>query len=245
MKISTQQLPLTQSKQVGFTLLEMLLAIVLLSIVMALAYAGLRSITKSTERADRLIQSQTHIRATQQFMQRQLATALPIAYFSREDDEQLVFEADNDFIQYVAPMPGYLGAGGPHVQQISLERTRDGEYELLFRHVPLLSFEEDSMRDVEPFVLLRGIEDGEFSMVGRDEEGQLTDWSSDWEETAQVPMAIALNLDMQDESLASWPELQVGVRIDGTAGRLRSARRATSAVGGVLERRRQLLEENE
>ena len=228
---------LHKPSQQGFTLLEVLLAITLLGLIMSLAYGGLRSITRSTDRADRLIQAQTHLRAAHQFMHRQFATALPIAYLSEDDEDRFVFEGGDDFIQYVAPMPGYLGAGGPQVQQISLERGRDG-FQLVFRHVPLLAYEDGILDDVDPFVLLRQIDSGEFTFMSQDEEGRLTDWESDWEETAELPMAVRLEMDMEEESLVEWPALQVSMRIDGTAGRLRrGSRQGTSQLGSVLRAR--------
>ncbi len=227
-------------KQSGFTLIEVLLAITLLGIIMALAYGGLRSVTRSTDRADNLIQQQTHLRATQQFIHRQLARSLPLNYLVDDDDQFYVFEGERDRMQFVAPMPGYLGAGGPQVQELSLERGSGGGYELLFRHVPLLAYEDGILRDREPFVLLRGLEDGEFQYKSLDREGRLSDWENEWEEPEEIPVAITMDIEFDEDSLVEWPELSISMRIDGTAGRLRRSRRnaePTGELGRVFERR--------
>lgn len=204
----------------GFTLIELLLAITLLGLVMALAYGGLRSITRSTDSADELMQQQTHMRATQQFIHRQLVRALPLSYWVDNDDQRLMFEGERDWIQFVAPMPGYLGAGGPQVQRLELARDAGGAYQLQLSHVPLLAYEDGSMRDAEPFVLLRNIEEGEFEFKGQDDQGELTDWESDWETPTTLPVAINLRLSMADDARVSWPQLYAALRIDSTSGRL-------------------------
>ncbi len=213
-----------QSTQAGFSLIEVLLAITLLGIIMALAYGGLRAVTRATDRADELIQEQTHLRATQQFLHRQLARSLPLNYLVDNDDQFYVFEGERDRIQFVASMPGYLGAGGPQVQELSLERGQDG-YELVFRHVPLLAYEDGSLRDSQPFTLLRGLADGEFLYMSLDRNGHLSDWENEWESPEEIPVAVSMDLEFDEESLVSWPLLTISMRIDGTAGRLRRSRR--------------------
>ncbi len=221
--------------QSGFTLVEILLVMTLMGMIMTLAFGGLRSVTRSTDRADELIQEQTHLRATQQFLHRQLARSLPLNYLVDDDDQFYVFEGERDRIQFVAPMPGYLGAGGPQVQELSLERSHNG-YELVFRHVPLLAYEDGIMRDVEPFTLLRGLDDGEFLFMSLDRDGRLSDWEDEWESPEEIPVAITLDLEFAEDALVTWPMLTISMRIDGTAGRLRRSRR-NAEPSGELGRR--------
>lgn len=204
----------------GFTLIELLLAITLLGLIMALAYGGLRSITRSTDSADELIQQQTRLRATQQFFHRQLARALPLNYRQDDEGKWLKFEGEPSWLQFVATMPGYLGAGGPQVQRLELVQNTSGSHVLQFSHVPLLAFEDDSMENAEPFVLLDNIDDGEFEFKGWGEQGELADWESNWETPAVLPVAINLNLTMTGDVRVSWPRLYAALRIDSTSGRL-------------------------
>jgi len=221
-------------QQQGFTLIELLLAITLLGLIMALAYGGLRSITRSTDSADELMQQQTHLRATQQFIHRQMVRALPLSYWIDSDDQRLQFEGERDWVQFVAPMPGYLGAGGPQVQRLELARDAGGTYQLQFYHVPLLAYEEDSMRDAEPFVLLRHIDDGEFGFMGQDDDGELTDWESSWETPATLPVAVNLNLTMMEDARVEWPQLYAALRIDSTSGRLQQSDGSNARLRSIL-----------
>ncbi len=222
------------NRQHGFTLIELLLAITLLGLVMALAYGGLRSITRSTDSADELMQQQTHLRAAQQFVHRQLVRALPLSYWVDNDDQRLMFEGERDWIQFVAPMPGYLGAGGPQVQRLELSRDAGGVYQLQLSHVPLLAYEDGSMRDAEPFVLLRNIEAGEFEFKGQDDQGELTAWESSWETPATLPVAVNLRLTMAADARVSWPQLYAALRIDSTSGRLQQTDGRDAVIRALL-----------
>jgi len=200
----------------GFTLVEVLLAITLLAIVMAVAYSGLRSVTRSTDRVEELNQNATHVRATQRLLHQQLARMLPLAY-SEQDGERIVFAGEREVIRYVAPMPGYLGKGGPQVQELALESGSGGK-RLVFRHAPVVGDASEMMRQREPVVLIEDIIDGGFSFIGFDERGKLTDWMDTWEQPGQMPTMVSLQLELPESSELFWPELRVRTRVDNTAG---------------------------
>ena len=123
-------------KQRGFTLIELLVAISLLGIIMAMAYQGFRVGTRSVDQGEALVDRTNRLRVVHQFLRTQLSRAMPLAMKSEEiDDRQLavIFEGDDESMRFVAPMPGYLGHGGPHEQLLRLERGKN-DLELLFSH---------------------------------------------------------------------------------------------------------------
>ena len=126
----------TISKQSrGFTLVELLLAITLMSILLGLTYTGLRAATRSSERGEKMLAAGGELRATHQFVRRQLNQMLPLSFALSDDADEIriVFSGDARSIQYVAPMPGYLGTGGPQVQLIELAGSGDDSV-LQFSH---------------------------------------------------------------------------------------------------------------
>ena len=70
-------------RNTGFTLVELLLAITLMSILLGLTYSGLRAATRSTERGEIILANNGEIRTTHQFVRRQLNQMLPLAFVSR------------------------------------------------------------------------------------------------------------------------------------------------------------------
>ncbi len=203
----------------GFTLVELLLAITLMSILLGLTYSGLRAATRSSERGEKLLAAGGELRASHQFVRRQLNQMLPLSFAESDDMEEvrIVFEGDARRIQYVAPMPGYLGAGGPQVQLLELIQVDNGEDVLQFSHALLQGFEEERLFDREPVILLEHVDSADFEFLGKDEEGELTGWTANWDQEHMLPVAVRLNLEFSEGLNLRWPDLVAGVKVDETA----------------------------
>jgi general secretion pathway protein J len=201
----------------GFTLVELLLALTLMSMLLALAYGGLRAATRATDRGQNILEDSSRIRMAHQFVHRQLNQVLPLAFEENEDDaERTVFLGTADRIRFVAPMPGYLGFGGPQVQELAIVRGED-HLELVLSHALLQGFEEGLLYERPPILLLEDIESASFSFLGLDEEGELSGWSPTWETPGVLPESIALDVEFIDDVYIRWPLLTASVRIDPMA----------------------------
>ena len=203
----------------GFTLVELLLAITLMSILLGLTYTGLRAATRSSERGEVLLAAGGELRASHQFMRRQLNQMLPLpfALAGGSDEIRVVFEGDSRHIQYVAPMPGYLGTGGPQVQLIELAQGDDGDVVVQFSHALLQGFEQDRLFDRDPVILLGGVDSAVFEFLGRDEDGELTGWTSSWDQQDLLPVAVRLDLEFAEDLNLRWPDLLASVKVDEQA----------------------------
>jgi len=211
----------------GFTLVELLLAITLMSILLALTYTGLRAATRSSQRGEQMLAAGGELRSAHQFIRRQLNQMLPLSWAETDDPEaeRIVFEGDATHIKYVAPMPGYLGTGGPQVQVVEVAGDGEGGYVVRFSHALLQGFTDERLHDRDPVLLLEGVKSAEFAFLGKDEEGELTDWSTSWDEPEQLPVAVRFDVEFEEGMRVEWPELAAGVRVDeqslqGAGGRL-------------------------
>lgn len=201
----------------GFTLVELLLAITLLSILLGLAYGGFRASTRATDRGQAILEESSRLRLAHQFVHRQLNQILPLAFAEGEEDGlPQVFEGRASSIRYVGPMPGYLGFGGPQVQQLELVASDNGQA-LVLSHALLQGFEEAKLQERDPILLIDGIQRGEFSFQGRDEDGEPAAWQTAWDEPNVLPLAVTLDLEFGEEAYMAWPPLVASVRIDGAA----------------------------
>jgi general secretion pathway protein J len=209
----------TQGRRIarGFTLVELLLALTLMGMLLALAYGGLRAATRATDRGQTILEDSSRIRMAHQFVHRQLNQVLPLVFEQSEDgDERSVFQGTADRIRFVAPMPGYLGFGGPQVQELAIVRGED-HLELVLSHALLQGFEEDHLYERPPILLLEDIEAASFSFLRLDENGELAGWSSTWDIPEVLPESIALDIEFIDDVYIHWPQLTASVRIDPAA----------------------------
>ena len=108
----------------GFTLLEVLMAIVLLALLLAGAYGGIKTSVRAMhagEAGDRACRSRAHGAG----IPAPSAEPDPAAAVTRRPTTRsYVFEGERGFMRFVAPMPGYLSHGGPYVQTLELTRGR-------------------------------------------------------------------------------------------------------------------------
>jgi len=204
----------------GFTLVELLLAVTLLSILLALAYGGLHAATHATDRGQTILEESSRLRMAHQFVRKQLNQAIPLSFSQQEGDVaqgqvQEVFLGNVSSIRFVGPMPGYLGFGGPQVQQLSLVPGDHG-LELVLEHALVQGFEESRLTERDPILLIDHIDSAAFSFLGRDDTGDLLPWVSEWGETDTMPVAVALDIDFEEGAYTQWPLLVAAVRIDGS-----------------------------
>lgn len=204
----------------GFTLVELLLAITLLSILLALAYGGLHATTQATDRGQTILEESGKLRMAHQFVHKQLNQAIPLA-FNQEDgkttegDKPEIFDGTSTSIRFVGPMPGYLGFGGPQVQQLSIVSGEHG-LELVLEQAPVQGFEESRLAERAPISLIDHIASAEFSFLARDEDGELLPWSPVWEATDTLPLAISLDIEFEKGSYTDWPLLVAAIKIDSS-----------------------------
>ena len=107
-------MPAPAHRRGGFTLVELLLATALLSILLGLAYSGLRSSIRAADRGQDILQQSSRLRMAHQFVHRQLNQMLPLGFAQSEtDDSFTVFQGSQSSIRFVAPMPQFqlTGAG--------------------------------------------------------------------------------------------------------------------------------------
>lgn len=202
----------------GFTLVELLLAITLLGILLALAYGGLHAAIQATDRGQVILEENGRLRMAHQFVRKQVNQAIPLTFSQLEGqtlDDQVaeVFLGSAQSIRFVGPMPGYLGFGGPQVQQLTIV-SGDNGLELVLEHALVQGFDESRFSEQAPIRLIDRIASATFSFQGRDENEELLPWTSAWEDTGLLPVAIALDIEFEEGAYTDWPMLVAAVRID-------------------------------
>ena len=195
----------------GFSLVEVMLATALLAAGVGLAFATLGNATVATERAEAAAQRQERLRAVQAFIRRQVEAALPLPFEPVDaTGDVIVFEADDESLRLVAPMPGYLSRGGPYLQTFRLVRGAGG-MRLEFVH-QLLTPEGPLDPEREPEILLDGIREGRFELRTLDDLGEPGAWTARWEDSSQIPLLVRLRLRL-DDPRAQWPGLVAAPRL--------------------------------
>ncbi|HEX6833068.1 MAG TPA: prepilin-type N-terminal cleavage/methylation domain-containing protein [Rudaea sp.] len=205
----------------GFTLLEVLLAVVLLALLIAGAYGGISASVRAMHAGEKAIERIDRVRTASEFLRRQISRTLPLA-FAQTETERDVFQGGSDFMRFVAPMPGYLSHGGPYVQTLQLVPA-EGGLQLVFTSSMLNGFDLAKSQDAgetPPVVLVDHIRAGKFEYRGLDEQGQLSNWTSNWDEPSATPLMVQIALDLDSGGQVNWPTLAVPLMLDAGAARV-------------------------
>ncbi len=220
----------------GFTLIEVVVSLLLLSLLLAAAWGGIHTAVKAIHSGDQAIERMNRLRVTQQFLRRQISHIMPLAFWRDEfSGKNIMFQGEPDRMRFVALMPGYLSQGGAYVQALALQRSREG-LELTFNHAMLNGFSDEDMfsGDDDATLLMGGISRGRFEYRGLDDEGALGDWKDTWEEPDQLPVMVRIDFRMRADSGMSWPVMVIPLMMDvGSLSRAARSRPVPGLQDGV------------
>lgn len=224
---------MVDSRQQGFTLIEVIVVFTLLAMIMAMIFSGLDSGRRTAEKGEKRIEAISEMRMVQGILRRQISRALAVGIEENEEGQMAVFYGDEDSITFVSMMPGYLGNAGPHIQKIEITSDSDGQF-LQYRHGSLSNYDDENEQsgfdEAEPIVLLENISSGSFSYIEVGEDGFPTDWVSEIENNTVMPMMVQLDIEMNDRAKEGWPLMQVAMQIDASSSGTRRRRSAVNLI---------------
>lgn len=201
----------------GFSLMEVLAAMALLSIVLLGVYSGISTAGRIVRSGDRAVERMDQVRSAQAYLRSELAQALAVAYAENDDGDPVVFQGTADSMSFVAPMPGYLSRLGPQLQKVALVSDGKASYRLQVQLFMLPPDGADPVAMGEPEVLLRGVRKGAFAYRGMNDQNQPGDWQPEWADGRRTPSLVRLELDAGPG--VAFPTLVAPLRIDPSAAR--------------------------
>ncbi len=208
----------TASRMRGFTLIEVLLATVLLAAGMALAFAIVRSTLTISTRGEAIASQNERMRGVENFLRRRLASAMPLPLDNnRIDGAAPVFQGDAQQMSFTADVPDYLGRGGPYVH--TLQVSSKGQLKQL--HIGLVLLQagqqvpENPPRSME--LLADELKEVRLRYRGIDPvRNGLGDWQPQWQAPGRMPMWVSI--EVIPAKGAAWPPLVVALPQQGMVG---------------------------
>lgn len=197
----------------GFTLLELLVALVLFGLIAVLLLGGLRFGARVWEAGVASNERAFEVQMAQTFIRRQLSRArAPVPVEGRESP-YFPFEGTREAVGFVSTLPAHLSVGGLH--RLSFYVTEASGRKRLMVSWRLLQDEADggAQNDGEEFLLLDRVEGVEFSYLGRDKEGE-PGWRESWEDEQRLPALVRMRVEFGEGDGRYWPELVIAPRIE-------------------------------
>lgn len=204
-----------KNRSSAFTLLELMLAIAILSAVTVVMYMSLSVIAGAWRRTVVVSDSMNH----GDFVMDQLVMGLRSAYYPQAGisrDYGFIHEdngdgpGSSDRISWVKLGSAVVGrncqfAGTPHRIEISLDESDNSEG-IAFRAWRLQGQPEDfDPDDVEPVVFSRKVVGFNVRTAARTKSSGEVDWQDDWNETNRLPLAVELTVFMESDETGEAP----------------------------------------
>ncbi len=214
----------------GFTLLELLIALALIGLMVALLFGALRFAGKAWDASDARLEHNTAMSMVWRYLDARFSQARNLKRKLEEGEEaHFFFQGNHEAVEFVAPMPAHLGAGGLYIIRIYRQRE-NGKGKLMMTrwlyHPEVLAGEsglpawrplgalgithdDRNRNDLRAWysssTLLEDVKSLEFSYYGRaDPDAQSADWSDTWEDRKLMPILVRMKL--VDER-GEWPEM--------------------------------------
>lgn len=215
--------PGKRSPHRGFTLVEVLIALTILSLMLGTLFGSLRVTSRSWAAAAGRADVNESMRLGMDFLRRGIEQAVPLRN-TGDEGERLLFIGSPGRLQFVSPLPAHTG--GAVLYWLMLEwRAADGKQgDLVLRYRPLHQMrapvgdagtETDFVEEVSVLEDLGAVA---FRYYGRPRAGDPPDWHDHWRNASRLPELVRIDL-TPASSRVSWPALVVAPRVDDQPGR--------------------------
>ncbi len=190
----------------GFTLVEILVVMTLMSVVMLALGAAMRTIAQTGERVDQRLQRADEMRVATSFLAGTLGriSARRSQAPTAVGGSLALFSATPVAVMWVGVMPARYAAGGRNFFRVGLERQA-GRTDLVIRFTPWTGaavFPDWTTADSRVLV-------PDVSGLALEYQQQDGSWRGDWTDPQALPARIRMSL---RTPAAEWPPLTIALR---------------------------------
>jgi general secretion pathway protein J len=197
----------------GFTLVELTIALVLLSLIAAVMFGSLSFAGRSWDAGEAKAMQVSEMRQAEEFLRGQLSSQFPLRA-KKALEFPLRFAGARDEIRFAAALPARVAEGGVYYFRLAVVREGDRSRLVQERVIPdPAGTDEPDFRDAGRSVLAEGIAEIRISYFGRDAGANDADaptWRDRWDDKQRLPQLV--RIDVVPEKGLPWPPLVVEPR---------------------------------
>jgi general secretion pathway protein J len=198
----------------GFTLIEVLIAMTLLSLMVVLLFSSMKICADSWQKGEDKIAKVNDVAIVYQFFQHHLTVAKPLWNDFSGEEKIFAFQGEAQSLKFVSSFPASAKKSG--LQLFSLKLINDGDEKVIQVSItpffPVAEGEEWRQEEVD---LLRHVRSFSLSYFGSDDPQTEGIWQDEWLNKESQPRLVKVKIEQDDDSF--WPEMVVELKLAGTA----------------------------
>ena len=195
----------------GFTLIEVLIAMTLLSIMVVLLFSSLKICADSWEKGESKITDVNEIAVVYNFFQRHLSAAKPLWNDLTEKEERTFsFQGKTRSLQFISAFPASAGRSG--LQLFSLDsQEEDNEQVIKVTITPFFPITEGEEWHKEEVTLIKHVSEFTLAYFGSDEGTSEDGWAEEWLDKQVLPRLVKINIKLENGIF--WPEMIIDLKV--------------------------------
>lgn len=200
---------LNKHKLTGFTLLEVMLAMTLLSIMVVLLFSSLKISADSWNKGESKIAEVNEKAVVYQFFKRHIPSIRPLWDDFSGDDRRFSFKGDENKLQFVSAFPESAERKGFQLFEIVFDKADKGEVKVILK--PFYPALDQEGWEAEEVILLQQVEAFEISYFAKDMMDSEGVWNSSWMEKETLPALLKIKITLKNQSY--WPEMIFALKL--------------------------------
>lgn len=193
----------------GFTLLEVLIALVLFSFILSMVYSSLYATGRNWRASEIHLRESDDRRLILSFIRKRIEQLAPIIQADTKGNYRVVFGGDESSVQFVSGLPMWQAGSGLFFVKFELQ-----EDELVLKYLPLTRdktmFKGDIFMDADEISLLKNVREVDLDYFGLDNSDSVPAWRDNWHVIERLPNLMRLRI--VTDSRNPWPELVIAIR---------------------------------
>lgn len=196
-------------RQQGFTLLEMLLAFIMVSLLFLALFSSFHTVSRSWEATEKRIEKTEDMRLITGWLRRQLQQMLVLRIAGEKNGEATrvyAFEGEEDRVRFAAPLQPFQDKGGVYLIELFVGKGGGGKT-LEMRYAPYrpdLNW-EDAFDGVKPVLVYEGFKKAKFEYLVAENIDDDPEWESEWLDQPTYPLLLKIALEASDKE--TWPDV--------------------------------------
>jgi general secretion pathway protein J len=194
----------------GFTLIEVLIAMSLLSIMMGLLFFSMRTAFESWNIGEAKVEQINKKAVFYQFFKQHLTNSKPLFEYKLENEnsteiKKMVFQGTSEQIRFVSALPAASIRKGEQIFNIGFNPQQTNSI------IVSLTPYRQPQQTGEQTQLLDHVKQIQFSYFGKFNENFEREWQTDWLESEELPRLVRIKVVLDDESI--WPDMVFPLKV--------------------------------